>query len=73
MAEELRLQEAFRQGGAVDLDERAVLPEAVVMDGAGDQLLPVPDSPVIRTVASVGAIWATVSRSRVIAAECPGG
>jgi len=32
---------------------------------------PVPDSPVIRTVASVGAIWTTVSRSRVIAAECP--
>ncbi len=33
--------------------------------------LPVPDSPVMRTVASAGATWATVSRSRTMAGALP--
>src|SRR5262249_12294277 len=39
VAEQLALDQAGRQGGAVDLDEGAVLATARRVDGAGDQLL----------------------------------
>ena len=39
VAEQLALDQAGRQGGAVDLDERLVAPRAGRVDGAGDQLL----------------------------------
>ena len=39
VAEELALDERFRDGGAVDLHERATRPSALEVDGAGHQLL----------------------------------
>ena len=39
MTEKFRFQKGFRNGGAVDFDERALLPGAVKVDGAGDQFL----------------------------------
>ena len=52
MTEEFALQQGFGQGGAVDRDEAFGGPVAALVDGPGDELpLPVPLSPVIRTVA----------------------
>ena len=39
MAEQFALDEVLRQGAAIDGDERHVGPRALVVDGAGDQLL----------------------------------
>ena len=39
MPEELALEQRLAQGVAVDRHERPVLAQAVVVDGAGDQLL----------------------------------
>ncbi len=39
MAEQLRLEKVFVQGGAVHLDEGSIFPLAVAMDRLGDQLL----------------------------------
>src|SRR5262249_57572151 len=39
VAEELALQQALRDGGAVEGQERRLGPGAVLVDGAGDQLL----------------------------------
>ena len=39
VAEQFTLQEVFRNGGAIDRDERRFGARAVLIDGAGDQLL----------------------------------
>ena len=39
VAEQLAFEQRLGQGGAVDLDERLVRPQAVVVDGVGDEVL----------------------------------
>jgi hypothetical protein len=53
--EQLRLEQVLRERAAVDRDERMMLPVAVEMQTARDELLPVPLSPWINTVLSVSA------------------
>ena len=50
VTEQLRLQQLLRNGGAVDGSEAPLVPGAHPMDRAGNDLFPVPLSPVISTV-----------------------
>ena len=63
VSKELAFDQADRKSGAIHLDERLVGPLAGGVDRACDQLLAGPLSPVISTVASVGATRRTFSRT----------
>ena len=71
MSEKLGFEQRFGDSSAIDFDKRALFAMAVEMDGACNQFLEVPDSPPMSTVASEGATWATVSKSRVMAGLRP--
>ncbi len=66
VAEHLALDELARDGGAVHLLERALGALAREVDGAGDELFPVPRSPVTKTVAEALAARPSCSRSSAI-------
>ena len=66
MPEELGLEQALRDRGAVNLDEWTTTARRDGMDGSGHQALPTPLSPRIKTVVSVSAILAmTVPMTRI--------
>jgi len=59
MTEELRCDQRWRDSGAIDTDECPGRTLRPLVYGPGNQLLPVPVSPVNNTVESVGATLAT--------------
>jgi len=61
MPEQLGFEQAFRQRAAVEREEQAFGARGQLVEVAGDDFFPVPDSPWMRTVLSVGA---TCSASR---------
>jgi hypothetical protein len=71
VAKQLRLGEVVRQRAAVDDDERLVAPRAGVVDRLGDQLLAVPLSPTISTVALLRPHCSMIGYSLRISALAP--
>ena len=66
VAEQLALQQPLGEGAAVHHHERAEAAVALGVDEARDSSLPVPLSPVISTLVSVGATCSTSSRTLAI-------
>src|SRR4029453_12618636 len=71
MAEQLTLQEPRRNRRAVELDEGTAGPGAVGLDGSAMRWFPVPVSPRISTVDSVGATISTCFSAAFRAALVP--
>ena len=71
VAEQLGLEEPFRDGRGVDGDERPVLSEAEAVDGMREHLLARAALPWIRIVRSVGAARWAMSSTRLSGSHCP--
>src|SRR5439155_10328168 len=71
MAEQLAFEQSRGDRGAIHFYKRALPPPAQTMDGSGDEFLPVPVSPWINTVESVGATTSTCLSTRLSAALSP--
>jgi len=71
VAEQLALDQVGIEGGDVDGQEGTIAASAVAMDGAGNEFLPVPLSPVMRTQTSRGAARAMRLKTFCIAGLRP--
>ena len=71
VAEQFRLQQVMRNRAAIDRDERPLAAAGALVNRERRQLLPVPDSPEMNTLASVFATLRIVLNSCCIASQLP--